>query len=223
MKAVREAVLRSNGAKHQSPSRRSQIAQFAAGLAVGCLALAAIGAGLVETGRVHFSSSSPAPSASTNRGGDSPEIGTSELGNRQATIELPAALPDPANGSAALAQQQQQQQPEATATSPARDTRSDHRGRYCCRAAFRGADRQALCKPSRESFKCSAASAEPAAGGNAGNSATGECPGAIAVCTHRGDVARARNGRSRTRDAIGCSRQPNFRVRGIPCAGAGGR
>jgi TonB family protein len=113
MKAVREAVLRSNGAKHHSPSRRSQIAQFAAGLAVGCVALAAIGAGLVETGRVHFNSSSPAPSASTNRGGDSPEIGTLDLGNRQATIEAPAALPDPANGGAAPVQQQ----PEATGTS----------------------------------------------------------------------------------------------------------
>lgn len=112
IKTVREAVLRSS-TKHQSSSTRSQIAQFAAGLAVGCLALAAIGAGLIETGRVHFNSSSPALSASTNRGGDSPEIGTLDLGNRQATIEPSATLPDPVNGSAPPVQEQ----PEATETS----------------------------------------------------------------------------------------------------------
>lgn len=112
MKAVREAVLRSSATKPPTPSKRSQIVQFVAGLAVGCLALAAIGAGLVETGRVHFSPSSPMPSASTDRGGQISATGGLDLGGQRATIETPA-LPDPAHAAAPV-----QQQAEAYGTSP---------------------------------------------------------------------------------------------------------
>ena len=54
VKATRQPVLQSSAAK-QRPAKGSQAAQFAAGLVAGCLALVAIGGGLVATGRLHLS------------------------------------------------------------------------------------------------------------------------------------------------------------------------
>ena len=89
VKKALEPVLHSMATKRQRRAKGSQKEQFAVGLAVGCLALAAIGGGLVATGRLRLKTSSPAPSAVSDR--NSFEVGALAGGNRRSTVETPAA------------------------------------------------------------------------------------------------------------------------------------
>jgi TonB family protein len=65
VKNVRQPVLQSSVVRKQRPAKSSLTTQFAAGLVAGCLALIAIGGGLVAAGRLRLSWSSPESSSAS--------------------------------------------------------------------------------------------------------------------------------------------------------------
>ena len=107
---VREAAFRSSAAKQQSPAKPSQKVQFAAGLAVGCLALAAIGGGLVATGKLRLNRSSVIRSEGSDS--NSLQAGGSVIGTHRSTIKTP-----PVMSAAEATAGPVRQQPEETRTS----------------------------------------------------------------------------------------------------------
>lgn len=154
-KKVRQAVL-FGAIPQRRPTKGVQIAQFTAGVAVGCLALAAIGGGLVATGRLRFNTPSRVPSAGF-------------LGKLRSTIEMPAA-----SGTAGPVLQR----PEAPRTSPPSAATPSPQ-------VVATGQRSLLSRPSAPSSTVRLAVNRPVAEPNA-TPGTGNCLGPIPLCRRPG-------------------------------------
>lgn len=93
-KVIRQPVSQSHVVTQQRPAKSSQTAQFAAGLAAGCLALVAIGGGLVAAGRMRLSWSPSEPSSAS---------APSRESDAHADTSAPSSQPTPAETPASSA------------------------------------------------------------------------------------------------------------------------